>query len=115
MNQLTFVRGLEPNLAETLREVEGLAVSLYEQTIFISQQIHRQYNGEIKARLLEMTPATLWFFVAHAIVSATQARADARRDAVLARAGYRVLRLNSALVMRNIEAAVALVRAALAP
>src|SRR6478735_7841546 len=45
---------------------------------------------------------------------AEQARADARRDAVLARAGYRVLRLDAALVVRDIEAAVARVRAALA-
>jgi len=37
-----------------------------------------------------------------------RARADARRDAVLAHAGYRVLRLDAALVMRDIEAAVAL-------
>jgi len=40
-------------------------------------------------------------------------RADARRDAVLARAGYRVLRLDAALVMRDIEAVVSRVRAAL--
>ena len=44
---------------------------------------------------------------------AEQARADARRDAVLARAGYRVLRLDAAPVIRDIESAVALVRAAL--
>jgi len=44
---------------------------------------------------------------------AERVRADARRDAVLARAGYRVLRLDAALVMRDIEAAVARVRAAL--
>jgi len=42
-----------------------------------------------------------------------QARADARRDAVLARA--RVLRLDAALVERDIEAAVSCVRAALTP
>jgi leucyl-tRNA synthetase len=42
-----------------------------------------------------------------------QARADERRDAVLARAGYRVLRLDAALVMRDVETAVELVRAAL--
>ena len=46
---------------------------------------------------------------------AEQARADARRGAVLARAGYRVLRLDAALVIRDIEAAVARVRAALTP
>jgi len=40
-------------------------------------------------------------------------RADARRDAALARAEYRVLRLDAALVMRDIEAALALVRASL--
>jgi crossover junction endodeoxyribonuclease RuvC len=44
---------------------------------------------------------------------AEHARADAHRDAVLARAGYRVLRLDAALVMRDVEAAVALVRATL--
>ena len=44
---------------------------------------------------------------------AEQDRADARRDAVLARAGYRVLRLDAALVIQDIEAAIALVRAAL--
>ena len=43
-----------------------------------------------------------------------RACADARRDAVLARAGYCVLRLNAALVVRDIEAAVLRVRAALA-
>ena len=46
---------------------------------------------------------------------AEQARADAHRDAVLARAGYRVLRLDAALVVGDIEAAIALVRAALQP
>jgi very-short-patch-repair endonuclease len=44
---------------------------------------------------------------------AKQARADARRDAALARAGYRVLRLDAALVARDIETAVAHVRQAL--
>jgi len=44
---------------------------------------------------------------------ARHARADARRDAVLARGGYRVLRLDAALVARDIEAAVSRVRAAL--
>ena len=42
-----------------------------------------------------------------------RARAYARRDAVLAGAGYRVLRLDAALVMRDIEAVVSRVRAAL--
>ena len=46
---------------------------------------------------------------------AEQARADAHRDAVLARAGYRVLRLDAALVTRDLEAAVSRVRAALTP
>ena len=40
-------------------------------------------------------------------------RADARRDAVLARAGYRVLRLDAPLVARNVEAALMCVRVAL--
>ena len=42
-----------------------------------------------------------------------RAQADARRDRKLRRAGYRVLRLEAELVERDIEAAVALVRAAL--
>jgi very-short-patch-repair endonuclease len=43
-----------------------------------------------------------------------RARADARREAVLARSDYRVLRLDAALVARDIEAALSRVRAALA-
>ena len=50
---------------------------------------------------------------------AEQARADARRDAVQARAGCRVLELDASLVVRDIEAPVSLarscVRAALEP
>ena len=42
------------------------------------------------------------------------ARKDARRDGALSRLGYRVLRLPAELVMRDVEAAVALVRQALA-
>jgi very-short-patch-repair endonuclease len=44
---------------------------------------------------------------------AERTRADARRDAVLARAGYRVLRLDAALVVQDIEAVVSRVRWAL--
>jgi very-short-patch-repair endonuclease len=40
-------------------------------------------------------------------------RLDAHRDALLQRAGYRILRIPAALVARNLEAAVALVRCAL--
>jgi very-short-patch-repair endonuclease len=43
-----------------------------------------------------------------------RARADARRDRALARAGYSVVRIEAELVMRDEEAAVALVRAAMA-
>lgn len=39
-----------------------------------------------------------------------RARADAKRDAVLARAGYRVLRFEAEIVMREIDAAVAHLR-----
>jgi very-short-patch-repair endonuclease len=39
--------------------------------------------------------------------------ADARRDAVLERAGYRVLRIDALLVVRNLPAAVARIRSAL--
>jgi very-short-patch-repair endonuclease len=38
---------------------------------------------------------------------------DARRDRVLERAGYRVLRIEAELVLRDLPAAVALIRAAL--
>jgi len=42
-----------------------------------------------------------------------RARADAARDAVLRRAGYRVLRFEAQLVEREIEAVVARIRAEL--
>ena len=45
---------------------------------------------------------------------AERVRADARRDAVLVRGGYRVLRLGAALVEHDIEVAVSRVRAAIA-
>ena len=44
---------------------------------------------------------------------ATRADADARKDRHLRRTGYRVLRIPAELVLRDIAAAVALVRAAL--
>ena len=44
---------------------------------------------------------------------AERARADANRDAVLRRAGYRVLRFRAEIVAREIEAVVACIRAAL--
>jgi very-short-patch-repair endonuclease len=44
---------------------------------------------------------------------ATRVQADASRDRKLRRLGYRVLRLESELVMRDLEAAVARVRALL--
>jgi very-short-patch-repair endonuclease len=44
---------------------------------------------------------------------AQQQRSDAQRDAVLFGLGYRVLRIDAALVMRDLAAATALVRAAL--
>ena len=44
---------------------------------------------------------------------ARRCAADAHRDAKLGRLGYRVLRLPAALVMEDLQAAVALVRAAL--
>ncbi len=43
-----------------------------------------------------------------------RAQLDAHRDSILQRAGYRVLRIPAALVTRNLEAAVALIREALA-
>jgi very-short-patch-repair endonuclease len=42
-----------------------------------------------------------------------RASADARRDAKLARLGYRVLRLDAALVMQQLPVAVQLIRQAL--
>jgi very-short-patch-repair endonuclease len=42
-----------------------------------------------------------------------RARADARRDRALERAGYRVLRLSEHLVMRELEMALIRVRAAI--
>jgi very-short-patch-repair endonuclease len=43
-----------------------------------------------------------------------RSHADARRDRALARAGYRVLRLDAELVLHDLEAAVARVRQAIA-
>jgi very-short-patch-repair endonuclease len=43
-----------------------------------------------------------------------RAHLDAHRDSILQRAGYRVLRIPAALVTSNLEAAVALIREALA-
>ena len=40
-------------------------------------------------------------------------RADSRRDAALARSGYRVVRIEASLVVRNIESALDCIRAAL--
>ena len=60
-----------------------------------------------------MTPAERLVVEVDGGHHAEQALADARRDAVLARAGYRVLRLDAALVMRDLEGALARVRHAL--
>jgi very-short-patch-repair endonuclease len=45
----------------------------------------------------------------------TRVAADSRRDRKLARLGYRVVRLDAELICRDVQAAVALVRAALGP
>jgi len=55
----------------------------------------------------------LGFQFALVTASASCSGEDAHRDAVLAPAGYRVLRLDAALVVQVIDAAVARVRAAL--
>jgi very-short-patch-repair endonuclease len=55
-----------------------------------------------------------WLIVeVHGAYHTRRQRADARRDAFLRRCGYRVLRLDAELVMRDLAAAVAAVRAAL--
>ena len=43
---------------------------------------------------------------------AERARIDARRDAAFERAGYRVVRLEASFIASDIEAALALIRAA---
>jgi very-short-patch-repair endonuclease len=55
-------------------------------------------------RLIVEVDGAAWHSQRHA--------ADARRDRVLERAGYRVLRIEAELVMRDLTAAVALIRAA---
>ena len=47
-------------------------------------------------------------------IHARRESADARRDRVLRRLGYRVLRLDAELVLKNIDEAVSRIRAALA-
>jgi hypothetical protein len=64
-----FLRSLEQQLGEPLREVEALAASLYKHTIYISHEIDRRYNGQIGARIIEMAPVVIAFFVVHAIAS----------------------------------------------
>ena len=44
------------------------------------------------------------------VASGNRRRADARRDEKLRRLGYQVLRLDAALVMRDLPAAVACIR-----
>ena len=44
---------------------------------------------------------------------AERARADARRDAALKRAGYRLVRLEASLIVSDLEGALGLIRAAL--
>jgi very-short-patch-repair endonuclease len=45
---------------------------------------------------------------------AERGRADARRDAALERAGYRIVRLEASLVVSDIEQALSTIRASLA-
>ena len=63
------LRSLEQQLATPVREVEALVASLYKHTIFISNEVHRRYNGQIAERILEFAPFVIGFFVVHAIAS----------------------------------------------
>ena len=63
------LRSLEQQLAAPVREVEALVASLYKHTIYISNEIHRRYNGQITERILEFAPFVIGFFVVHAIAS----------------------------------------------
>jgi len=71
------------------------------------------FFDDLRKQKQEQAKAYATSLLVRTIGSTSQARTDARRDAVLARAGYRVLRLDAALVVRDIEAAVSRVRAAL--
>jgi len=48
------------------------------------------------------------------VYHAERGRGDARRDVALKRAGYRIVRLEASLVVRDIELALSVIRAALA-
>ncbi len=45
-------------------------------------------------------------------ITPNELRADSRRDAALERAGYRLVRLEASFIASDIEAALALIRAA---
>jgi hypothetical protein len=64
-----FLRSIEQNLGQPVREIEALAASYYKYSVFINNEIHRRYNGEIGKRFLACAPVVIGFFVAHAIAS----------------------------------------------
>jgi hypothetical protein len=64
-----FLRSIEQTLGEPTREVEALAVSLYKHAVFITLEVKKRYNGEIGERLIQMAPAVIGFFVAHAFAA----------------------------------------------
>ena len=60
-----------------------------------------------------LAPAVRLVVEVDGLIHARRRRSDERRDRDLARLGYHVLRIEAAVVMRNLPAAVALVREAL--
>ena len=70
-----------------------------------SSPLHRRFRCALPAPVVEIDGE----------YDARIAAKDARRDCALSRAGWRVLRIDAALVMADIEAAVALVRSAPSP
>jgi very-short-patch-repair endonuclease len=60
-----------------------------------------------------LAPAQRLVIEIDGVYHAERARADACRDAALARAGYRVIRVESSLIVSDIESALARIRQAL--
>jgi very-short-patch-repair endonuclease len=92
----------EARLFEALRG-KRLGVSFKRQVPLLGRYIADLYASEVRL-VVEIDGA----------YHAERGDADARRQRALERAGYRVLRLDANLVVRDIDAAVQLVRDALA-
>jgi hypothetical protein len=64
-----FLRNIEQQLGDPMRDVEALGASLYKHTLLITFEMKRINGKRIAARILDFAPAVIFFFVAHAVLS----------------------------------------------